>query len=103
MDCIQLVQNKGTGAGVSECGIESKGRKYLDKFSDCLHSVELIATANCTVVMLFGLTTALCVLFQYHVTLLWRSSPPQQPPKVVCFRRLIKNPSVEDLVGDGDA
>jgi len=54
--------------------------------------------------MLFGLTTALCVLrFQYHVTLPWRSSPPQQPPKVVCFCRLIKNPSVEDLVGDEDA
>ena len=23
MDCIQLVQNRGTGAGFSECGIES--------------------------------------------------------------------------------
>ena len=42
MDWIQLLQGKGTGAGFSEHGLESKGRKFLDKFGDYLPSVKVM-------------------------------------------------------------
>jgi hypothetical protein len=87
----------------SSCKIRVKGRGFLNvvlkvKAENFLTNLATVSvqwsyctTANCTVVVLFGLTTALFVLhFQYHVTLLWQSPPPQQPPKVVCFCRLIR-------------
>jgi hypothetical protein len=101
MDCIQFMQGNGTGAGFPECCIESKGRKFLDKFSDCLRSVELMYDRK--------LYCCRAIRSQYS------SSCPSFPvshhscvaviatataSKGSMFLQARKNPSVEDLVGD---
>jgi len=98
------VQGNGTGAGFSECGIESKGRKFLDKFNDCLRSLELM----------YDRKLYCCHAIRSRYSSFRPSFPVSRHSSVAViatataskgsmFLQAHKNPSVEDLVGDRDA
>jgi hypothetical protein len=72
--CIQFVQGNGTGAGFSECGIESKGRKFLDKFSDCLRSLELNVRPQIVLLSCYSVSVQLFSSFISSLTSLFCGS-----------------------------
>jgi len=105
MDCIQLVQDKGTGAGVFlNVVLKVTAGNFLTNLATVSVQWSSCTTANCTVVMLFGLTaSSLCPPFPLSRHSSVAVNATATASKGSMFLQVHKNLSVEDLVGDGDA